>query len=569
MKFTTNGEEYREYSKTHPFELEMYDEGVRSILLIPLIWQGRCVGTMNLRSIDPDAYGDHEVELAVQIAGAFATSNQLRLLEDAAIVIRGLDTSIEYVNKAYEIQTGYTIEDVGGPDPRFEASSSLDNDAIDRLWEQVRSGQSFHGTFFGGHRDRTKREYDITLSPIFDEEGMIIKFVGIRRDITERVRSEDDIRTQAAALDAAGDSVVILKPDTSIEWVNEEYVRSSGYSKEEAIGQSSPFMRSDKDPAEKFDGLWDQVLGGKSWSGRMWVRPKNGNDYQVETSLTPVLDNDGNISRIIGIRRDITEIIQAEKDREATRDLDAQNQQLLQLKEQREDFFATVSHEPRTPLTAVIAFTDILTRNRAGTLTNVQLEHLDAIKRNSRNLNALVEDMLDFSQLSTDRLKLEKSEFEIHSLLESVVESLEPTASQRKQSLIIKPHATPIWITADHGRINQIISNLITKSCKYSPASTRITLEVEVQDQKAIVTIADQGFGISENDLGEIFSSFFRASQIAIRREGGTGLGLAISKTLADLHGGSIQATSKLGEGTKMTVTLPNATSAPNTVAES
>jgi PAS domain S-box-containing protein len=588
-KFAANGEEYRQYTTRNPRELELYNAGIRSIILIPLVWQGRCFGSMNLRSTNPDAYGEHEVELTeqigAQIAGAFATSSHVRSLEAAAtaaqtqvaaleaagdaIVIRGLDTSIEYINKAYEKQTGYTLEEIGGPNPQYQAVVSIGSDFIDEMWAQVRSGQSVQATFVGTHRDGTEREYDATLSPIFDKENKIIKFVGIRRDVTERVRAEDDIRTQAAALNAAGDSVVILNPDTSIEWVNEAFLRDSEYSKEEVIGRRSPFMRSDKDSSDVFDGLWEQVLGGKPWSGRMWVRPKTRDDYQVDTSLTPVLDDHGNVTRIVGIRRDITEIIQAENDREATRDLDAQNQQLLQLNEQREEFFSTVSHELRTPLTAVMAFADILTRNRDGSLSNLQLEHLDVIKRNSKNLNALIEDMLDFSQLSTDRLKLEKSEFEIHSLIESIVESLEPTANQRGQSLAIEPHTSPVWITADAGRISQVISNLITNSCKYSPTSTRITLAVELGDKEAVITVTDQGYGIPESDLEQIFSPFFRADQTAIREEIGTGLGLAISKTLIDLHGGSIEATSTLGEGTEMTITLPGATAAPTNVAGS
>ena len=588
-QFSANGEEYSEYAKSIPAELKLYNAGLRSILLIPLIWQGRCFGSMNLRSVDPEAYGEHEIELSeqigAQIAGAISTSNQYRLLEAAAtaaqsqiaaleaagdaIVIRGLDKSIEYVNKAFETQTGYTLEEVAGPDLQYRARLSLESDAEDRMWEQVLTGQSAQSTFIGTHRDGTEREFDTTLSPIFDDDGKIIKFVGIRRDVTERVRAEDDIRTQAAALNAAGDSVIILKPDSAIEWVNEEFVRSSGYSKEEAIGQQAPFMRSDNDPPELFDGLWEQVLGGESWSARMWTSPKTEADFPIDASLTPVFDDAGNIIHIVGTWRDITDVVQAEKDRESTRDLDAQNQQLLQLNEQREEFFSTVSHELRTPLTSVMAFTDILSRNRDGALSNLQLEHLDVIKRNSKNLNALIEDMLDFSQLSTDRLKLHKSEFEIHLLLEAVVESLGPTASQRDQSLTIKPSSTPIWITADFGRINQVVSNLITNSCKYSPESTQITVLVEIQNQRLLVSVTDQRFGIPEDDLEQIFSPFFRTNQTVIRNEIGTGLGLAISKTLIELHDGTIEAFSELGEGTKVTLMLPGASSAPTPATES
>ncbi len=277
--------------------------------------------------------------------------------------------------------------------------------------------------------------------------------------------------------------------------------------------------------------------------------------------MTPVLDEHGKIVRLIGTRRDITGQLNAEKEREVTRELDARNRQLLELNEQRQEFFSTVSHELRTPLTAVIAFADILARDRDGTLTGLQKEHIEVIKRNSRNLNDLVEDMLDFSRLSTDKLKLEKSAFEIHSLLNSLVESLEPTAQQRDQKLVIEPFSEPVWVEADHGRIVQVISNLVTNSCKYSPADTQIALGVEFDEEnkQVWVTVTDQGIGIEANDIENIFSPFFRTDQSAVQEEKGTGLGLAISKTLVELHGGMIRTESKLGEGTTISVSLPGA----------
>jgi PAS domain S-box-containing protein len=705
-----SGTDYTEHASGNPIERTRMAMGIKTILIAPLIWQGKVVGIIKFRSVDPQAYGEHQIDLAVQIgaqiAGAIATSDQVRQLEaaaktaqtqvaaleaaddaiiirnsdmtveyvnpafekqsgfssdeilgtifetpetkevlrtrdqrlksihehiqqgdvwrehlttarkdgteyivdakvsailndegeidkfvgirrdvteqfradadrrtqaaainaaDDAIIIHGLDRTIEYVNPAFERQTGLTMEEVVGSNPlRTPAINKLGHDGNERLWKKVEAGETARIRFEDQQDDGTERLYEGTLSPIFDEQGEIVNFVGIRRDVTESVNANAEIRTQAAALEAASDAVVILNLDTSIEWVNEAFVRDTGYSREEAIGQRSPFMRSDKSNPELFDNMWEQVRSGNTWRARMWIRRKDGSDYEADTSVTPVFDDDDNITRFIGIRRDITELAQAEKDREATRDLDAQNQQLLQLNEQREEFFSTVSHELRTPLTSVMAFADILSRDRDGNLTNLQHDHIDVIKRNGRNLNALVEDMLDFSRMSTDQLKLDKSEFEIHSLLDSVIESLEPTAEQRSQTLVIEPHTAPVWISADHGRIIQILSNLITNSCKYSPPSTRITVKVDSEDEKLILVVSDHGIGIPQENLTEIFSPFFRTSHTEVREEIGTGLGLAITKTLVDLHGGNIKAESKLNVGTDITVVLPGALPKPS-----
>jgi len=503
------------------------------------------------------------------ITAMFRTNESNRIqaaaLEAAAdaIVIRNADAKIEYVNAAFERQTGFTKSEVVGNDAKYLPTIKVSDPTYKKMWAHVRSGKTWNAVVSSTHKDGSEYVVDTSLSPIFNDGGEIDKFVGIRRDITARVKAEEANKFQAAALEAAADAVMILNPDTSIDWVNEAFVRDTGYSREEAFGQSSPFLRSDKNSDAIFDNLWSLVRAGQTWTGQIWTARKDGSEYLCEASLTPVFDDDGEISKFVGTRRDITERVQAEQDREARRDLDAQNQQLLELNKQREEFFSTVSHELRTPLTSVMAFADILSRDRHGTLTNLQKEHLDVIKRNGRNLNDLVEDMLDFSRLSTDQLKLNKSEFEIHSLLDSVVESLEPTAGLRNQKIIIEPNSEPVWVKADYSRIVQVVSNLITNSSKYSAASTQIDVKVEFESGHVSITVADTGIGIPPEDLTNIFSPFFRSEQITVRDEIGTGLGLAISKTLVDLHSGTIKAVSELEVGTRITVTLPGASTTP------
>jgi PAS domain S-box-containing protein len=564
-------------------EKNNFAAGLRSVLVVPLAWQGDVVGTLNFRSTSENAFGDREVRLAeqigAQIAGAVATADQYRKLEQAlsdsqiqemaveaaddAILVRNADATVIYVNSAFERQTGFTRDEILGTNFIYPENRDGSHESVDKLWELLRRGESWRSTVPSQHKDGTEYIVDATLNPIFNEKGEIDKFVGIRRDITARIKAEEANKTQAAALEAAGDAVFILNTDTSLAWVNEAFVRDTGYSREEAIGQPSPFLRSEKNDESLFEGLWEQVRTGQTWVGRVWTKRKDGSEYLCEASLIPVFDDNGKIARYVGTRRDITQLLQAELDRDARRDLDAQNQQLLELNKQREEFFSTVSHELRTPLTSVMAFADILSRDRDGTLSNLQKEHLDVIKRNGRNLNELVEDMLDFSRMSTDQLKLNKSEFEIHSLLDSVVESLGPTAGLRDQTLVIEPNTEPVWIDADHSRIVQVISNLITNSCKYSPPSTRISVKVSSELGHVSITVSDKGIGIPSNDLENIFSPFFRSDQIAVREEIGTGLGLAISKTLIDLHKGTINAVSELNAGTQITVTLPGASVNP------
>ncbi|NQW21030.1 MAG: PAS domain S-box protein [Chloroflexi bacterium] len=584
-----NGADYVNYAKSRPQELIRQQAGVNSLVITPLQWQGHVVGTLNLRSKTPNAYGPHQVDLIEQIgdqiAGAIATSNHYNQLEAAlrdvqlqataleaaedAIIIRNADTTVAYVNAAFEKQTGFSKEEVFAPDFKYPEQAILTSDEIDEHWKQLRQGNTWRRTLPSTHKDGSKYIVDATLSPIFNETGEVDKFLGVRRDVTERVKAEEANKTLATAIEAAYDAVIIINTDTSIEWVNQAFVRDTGYSKEEAFGHPSPFLGSSKNTSGISVAAWEQVGSGQPWIGRLWTKRKDGSEYLSETSLTPVFGDDGTVTKYISTKRDITNLVQAELDREARRDLDAQNKQLLELNEQREEFFSIVSHELRTPLTAIMAFADILGRDRDGALANIQKEHIDVIKRNSKNLNGLIEDMLDFSRMSTDQLKLEKSEFEIHSLLDLVVESLEPTARQRNQTLTIEPHTKPVWVSADHGRIVQVVSNLITNSCKYSPPETRITVRVGSNASRVSIAVSDEGIGIPEEDLTSIFLPFFRSNQLNVRNETGTGLGLAIAKTLVDLHHGKIEANSKIDKGTDITMTLPVASSTPTRNAQS
>ena len=138
--------------------------------------------------------------------------------------------------------------------------------------------------------------------------------------------------------------------------------------------------------------------------------------------------------------------------------------------------------------------------------------------------------------------------------------------SELRPKKSVRPGA--IWITTDQGRITQVISNLITNSCKSSPPSISISVQIGRQGDQVVISVEDEGFGISPKDMAEIYAPFFRSDRKVIRNEVGTGLGLVISKTLVELHGGEIKASSTVDVGTRMQVILPGASDAPMALME-
>lgn len=583
--FVANGEAYLAFADRLPTEQKRCKVGLNSLMIVPLIWQGNALGSLNLRSRDPQAYGPREIDLAGQIAaqisGAIIAANQYSrikeseenyrdLVEGGRILVWRIDTEgrYSYVNSAWEQTLGYTAEEMIGTSVFDYVKKEYLPKGQERL-TTISSGETMVGleTVL-----RSKNGNDVNLLysafPMLDSEGNVTATRGYGIDVTAEHVAREHIRIQALALEAAGDGVVIVGTDQKIEYVNDAFVNDTGYSKEELIGVMIPAIPSPGNTSELFTEMWDTVKLGETWRAVHQSLRKDGTKYHVDSLLTPVFGADGSITRYIGIRRDITDRVQADLDRQARQELDAQNLQLLEISRQREQFFSTVSHELRTPLTSVLAFADILTRNRNGNLSALQLEQLDVIKRNSRNLNDLIEDMLDFSRLSAEKLNLTSTEFEVHSLVDSVVESLQPTATQNHQTLKISAHRSQVWVNADFGRMTQVLSNLVANSCKYSPPGTSITVAILASEGEVELIVSDEGYGISAEDLSHIFEPFFRSSNKDIRNKAGTGLGLTISKTLVELHGGQIKATSTAGAGTSFNVTLPCANNQPGLSAE-
>jgi PAS domain S-box-containing protein len=573
-----SGDEYRTFAENEPAEKVRLDAGLISVLMTPMVWQGEVIGVINFRSKQENAYGENEIKIAkqisAQIAGAVATSNQYRRLEESETNYRGLIENshilvwrmdakgrFSYVSKSLEKVLGYTSEEMLGRQytdftpERYEPNvdEKVRNHFTNRAkYDEVRADTSVYL-----NKDGTKVHLTFSSASMFDSDGEFIGIRGTALDITAEREAQDAILIQTAALEAASDAVIILMPDTSIRYVNDAFTEQTGYSLEDVIGKSSSILRATDSDQGNYLDTWEVVQQGQIWRGTQLSRRKDGSVIMVDASLNPIFAEDGTISSYVSIRRDVTERIQAEQDRQARAELDAQNHQLQEINKQREEFFSSVSHELRTPLTAVTAFSDILSRNRDGNLSGTQLDQLEVIKRNSRSLISLVEDMLDMSRLSSKSLRIDRLPVEIDEIVQSTVESLGPTARERQQSLGIRSETAGVWIDADKGRLVQVLSNLITNACKYSPDDSSIEISTAVKDESVVLRVKDSGFGMSSEDLRMIFSPFYRSNRDEIQTQSGTGLGMAISKTLVELHNGQIEIDSTLNVGTTVTVTIP------------
>lgn len=228
------------------------------------------------------------------------------------------------------------------------------------------------------------------------------------------------------------------------------------------------------------------------------------------------------------------------------------------LERMRQDFFSNVSHEIKTPLTAIQATVETLLDGAINDPKH-NLNFLARIHENVDRLNRLVNDLLELSRIETGQQTIEISATPLVPALESCIQRLEHRALARKQHLTLANDSEPVEAQADDLALDQILDNLVENAIKYTPEGGDITLKASHSAGMAHIDIIDNGFGIAEKDLPRIFERFFRADRARDRQDPGTGLGLSIVKHLVQAQGGTIQVKSNLGQGSRFTVSLPAA----------
>ena len=245
--------------------------------------------------------------------------------------------------------------------------------------------------------------------------------------------------------------------------------------------------------------------------------------------------------------------------------LENQNIELKRLNQLKDEFLANTSHELRTPLHGIIGLADSLIDGATGKLPAKTAENLTMIANSGRRLLTLVNDILDFSKLKHNNIELQLKSLGLREIVDIVLVLSQPLVGQKEIELINSVPVDLPGVEADENRLQQILYNLIGNAIKFTESGTvEITAcekDIDKSHPYISVTVSDTGIGISEDKLEQIFESFEQGDGSTARQYGGTGLGLAVTKQLVELHGGTIQVRSKVGEGSQFTFTLPEAKS--------
>jgi PAS domain S-box-containing protein len=394
-----------------------------------------------------------------------------------------------------------------------------------------------------------------------DERGQPVRMIGVIQDITDLRRAEASARQSAEhlrlAVGAARIGVWTYEPSTK------RFASSVGMHELAGLVPDDPEAAETiasrihpEDAAQLRRAIAGLPRGGRVETEYRLVRP-DGHIRWLMTRAESSIDATGR-SCLHGVTWDVTERKDAEEERRRLLAREqAAREQAEDANRQKDEFLATLSHELRTPLNSILGWIDLL---RTGELDlHETAEALDTIERNAQRQRQLIADILDVSKIIQGKVRLERRPSQPWEFIEPAMKSMQPIAREKGVRLRSMLDETgPIAV--DVGRMQQVVSNLVSNAIKFSRSGGTVEVELLDEGEWIMLRVRDEGEGISADFLPHVFERFRQADSTSSRRHGGLGLGLAIVRHLVEMHGGAAAASSEgLGRGAVFSVRLPRA----------
>ncbi len=386
------------------------------------------------------------------------------------------------------------------------------------------------------------------------------------RDISAQNVFEKKLITQATNITnlMEGANAVIIGLDTRgyvTDW-NEHCIKITGFTKNDVYAQkfTTNLMRNIGD--EKFNDIVAQALRGDPAVNReLMVRSKMGALVTLLLSATPRLSTADQVIGLTLIGQDITELAEYRmilemKIEERTRELKSALQKEKEVVEMKNRFVSIASHEFRLPLSSIQFQTNFIKKTKKQISDDDLEKRLNAIEEQVLHMGVLLDDVLTHERSEADKFPLVLSNVEVAEFCAKIIEEVSNFSKTRTHTITTEYSLLPLTITTDERLLRSILINLLTNAIKFSPGKKHVYLAGMRFGNHVMMTIRDEGMGIPENEIKDIFKPFLRGKSVAAIQ--GTGLGLSIVKKSVDLLNGTIHTKSELGNGTTFTIIIPS-----------
>ncbi|MBO0858984.1 MAG: PAS domain S-box protein [Chloracidobacterium sp.] len=431
-------------------------------------------------------------------------------------------------------------------------------------WEVAIEWKSAFDTEYRIHSaDGNYRWFKARARPLRSAEGEIFKWFGSNTDIEDQKRVEASLRESEAAeayiaaiVESSDDAIISSDLQGAIRSWNHGAEKLYGYTEAEAIGEQISMLIPPGNRHEESLILGRIGKGERISHYETIRRRKDGTDIDVSLTASPVKNQAGDVIGMSKTARDITWRKSAESERErllareSEARADAEEANRL-----KDEFLATISHELRSPLNAILGWARLL---RDPSVREEQLERaLEIIERNSQAQARLIEDLLDVSRIVSGKLSVEMRPVAMNSIVQGVVADMHPSAEAKNIDLRLIEDGE-INLTGDADRLQQVVWNLLSNAIKFTPEGGRIEVELKSVGERAELRVSDTGRGINSEFLPHVFDRFSQATGRDSRARAGLGLGLTIVRYIVEAHGGSVKAESAgFGHGATFTCAFP------------
>jgi PAS domain S-box-containing protein len=556
-------------SITHPDDLETGLEGLRRLLSGEIQYcylekryvhkSGQIVWARVSTSLVSDAGGDPlYIEAQVQdITEPRADKENLEHLirQNRSILTSmgeglyglDLDERTSFVNLAAERMLGHGPGELAGRH-QHDIVSHLNAEGVPYPEGECPVPAALRDGDVHSSSDEVFRRKDGTTFPVeyvstpIRQGGEVVGAVVTFRDITGRKRAEEALRKSEARFrllaEKTSDLVCLHEPDGRYIYISPSCRRLLGYASEELLGTDPYDLFHPEDLERIRTEAHDKALEGQGAVSVIYrIRKKSGEYTWFETLTEPILDEGGELVRLQTASRDVSERKRVER-------------VLADAARTKAEFLAEVSHELRTPLTVIRGNAEI------GLELDRGCEHeelLQEIVRESSTMSRMVEDLLFLARSESAAPPFRMEPVETNALIKGLARRARSLAAEHGATLDTALAETGL-VRVDPARVEQAILALVDNAIKYGPEGQRIILRSSSPDGELRVEVEDKGPGIPETELPHVFERFYRLDGVA---EPGSGLGLSIAQTIAEAHGGRIEAESQPGEGTRMTLILP------------
>ncbi|MEA3267317.1 MAG: PAS domain S-box protein [Candidatus Fermentibacteria bacterium] len=508
--------------------------------------------TGEIVAIVNDITASKEAELALEEKELYYRTVLQALHEDIILVNR--DYKVVDVNKAFLINAECNRQEVIG---RFcyEVTHSTsvpcyENENNDcRLLDVFETGEAI--SFSHGHTgpDGTALYHDILLSPLKDADGKVTHVIEAMRDVTDMVEAQKDIELLATAIEQSAETIVITDLEGAIQYTNPAFEQITGYTRAEAIGKNPRILQSGEHDCSFYRKMWDTLTGGSTWSGRFLNKKKNGTLYTEDATITPVLDEHGQTTNYVAVKRDITDSLR----------LESQYRQ-AQKEESIGRLAGGVAHDLNNLLTPILGYSELLLGDLGP--GDTRRDYVNEVIHAGLRARDLVQQLLAFSRKQT----LNYKPLNMNSIITDLEKLLKRTIPEDIGIHLLLSSDIPN-VKADISQIEQVLMNLAVNSADAMPGGGALTLKTGIvsieeefntqQDDVApgrylLLSVSDTGCGVTEETKKHMFEPFY-----STKGEQGTGLGLSTVQGIVMQHGGFVDVQDVPEGGTVFLVYLP------------